>query len=63
MLDDFGKVLSIPDDVLMQAAGVAQKSAATSRSEFKATFNDDPRDQLRILQGIEIFNELHKKER
>lgn len=56
-----GKVFGFSDLTLLSAAGFAQVAAGTSNEEWKnlQNFGDDPRDQARIKQGIEIFNKAH----
>lgn len=55
-----GKAYGIPDDILYAAAGYAQLSAGTSKTEFAFTFFDDPMDQNNIRIGIELYNRIHK---
>lgn len=55
----FGKYLGIPDSVLFEGAGYAQRTAGTSKPEFSGTFDDDPRDQYRILQGVMLYEQTH----
>lgn len=54
-----GKVMGIPDEVLLIGAGVAQIMAGTSNVDFILTTGDDPRDQMRIMQGINMYNKDH----
>ncbi len=58
-----GKVFGFSDTLLYAAAGYAQKQAGTSKDEWNnfTNFGDDPRDTERIKQGIEIYNERHKR--
>jgi hypothetical protein len=58
-----GKVLGIPDEVLLVAAGVAQVAAGTSDLNFLLGFGDDPRDQMRIMQGINQYYADHPEEK
>ncbi len=55
----FGRHCNIPDIVLLGAAGVAQFMAGTYEWEFWFTFLDDPRDNDRVSQGIEIYDDIH----
>lgn len=56
-----GKVFGFSDLTLLSAAGFAQIKAGTSTSEWKnlKSFGDDPRDQARIKQGIQIYKARH----
>ncbi len=55
----FGRHCNIPEIVLLGAAGVAQFMAGTYEWEFWFTFLDDPRDNDRVSQGMEIYEETH----
>ena len=55
-----GKALGLPDSVLLAGAGIAQILAGTSNFSFVMASNgDDPRDQMYIKYGIELYNEDH----
>ena len=57
----YGKVLNIPDNVLLAGGGYAQimDNAYKANMEWITTYFDDPRDSKRIKQGIELYNSLH----
>lgn len=50
-----GKYFEIPDNILYAAAGLAQRAAGTSNPDWRDSYYDDPRDQVRIKQGIEYY--------
>ena len=51
-----GKIMGISEDILFQAAGIAQQRAGTSRPEWKTNFyGDDPMDQINITIGINYY--------
>ena len=52
----FDKLCGIPDVILAAGAGYAQITSGTSDPVFLLTFGDDPRDQMRILQGVAFYN-------
>lgn len=54
----FGRYCNFPDVVLIAAGGVAQFLAGHSKIEHLYVFLDDPRDTYRIMQGIEIYEEI-----
>ncbi|MDK0785060.1 polymorphic toxin type 44 domain-containing protein [Clostridium perfringens] len=60
-----GKVFGFTDELLLRAAGFAQKEAGTSKPEFGDPFGnppygDDPYDQECIKDGIDYFNKYRK---
>ncbi|QAV17807.1 hypothetical protein PC41400_09085 [Paenibacillus chitinolyticus] len=55
----FGKVMKIPDFMLLEAAGLAQMFAGTWKVEDYKSYFDDPRDQARIWQGIDLYKSWH----
>jgi len=57
-----GKVMGIPDPVLLAGAGFAQIMAGTSDLDYILSFGDDPRDSMRILQGINQYYKDHPEE-
>ena len=59
---DFGRHLGIPTIVLLFGGGYAQYQAGTSDLKFFFSYGDDPRDQYRIMQGILLYDRIHKKE-
>ncbi len=55
-----GKAFGFTDQLLLRAAGYAQKRAGTSRPEWgeplgEEPYGDDPRDQRKIKQGIALY--------
>ncbi len=55
----FGRHCNIPPAVLIAGAGSAQLAAGSSSPAFWFTLFDDPRDNDRVMQGIEIYEDLH----
>ncbi len=55
----FGRHCNIPPAVLIAGAGFAQLVAGSSSPTFWFTLFDDPRDNDRVMQGIEIYEDLH----
>jgi hypothetical protein len=55
-----GKVMGINDNTLCIAAGAAQIKAGTSNLAYIFSYGDDPRDQYRIKQGINIYKNEHR---
>lgn len=55
----FGRHCNIPSIVLIAGAGVAQLFAGSSEIGFWFTLFDDPRDNDRVTQGIEIYEANH----
>ncbi|WP_050587379.1 DUF4157 domain-containing protein [Mesorhizobium sp. LSJC269B00] len=60
-----GSAAGIPEEILLRAAGAAQKIAGTSNERWsnpglggKAPFGDDPNDQRLIKEGIGDFSKL-----
>ena len=57
--------MNIADQILLRAAGYAQKKAGTSDFQFgppfgRAPYGDDPSDQALIKQGIEYSKNCRK---
>ncbi len=48
--------MHIPDIYLLAFAGIAQIHDGTSKLSYIFSYGDDPKDQARILQGIEKYN-------
>ena len=57
-----GRYFDIPPMVLLYGAGFAQYQAGTSDLKFFFSYGDDPRDQYRIMQGILLYDRLHKQQ-
>ncbi len=55
----FGKHCNFPDIVLFGAAGFAQYMSGNAEIEHWYSFFDDPRDNERVSQGMEIYNGIH----
>ena len=54
-----GKVFGFPDIILYAGAGYAQLKSGNSDIKFIFSWFDDPRDQDRIKQGINIYKKSH----
>ena len=50
-----GTYLCIPDILLLPLAGGAQVIGGTSELSYALSYFDDPKDQARIVQGIEKY--------
>ncbi|MBQ7255130.1 MAG: hypothetical protein IJS31_02640 [Oscillospiraceae bacterium] len=60
----FGTFCNFPQLILLFGAGSRQGIDAFNRekripTEFWLTLFDDPRDTLRVLQGIQIYHQTH----
>ena len=56
-----GKAIGIPDRILLMGAGWAQEEAGTSKEEWNSwygspPYGDDPKDQEKIKEGIDYYN-------
>ena len=55
----FGTFCNFPQIVLLFGAGTKQLLSKTSDITYWVTLFDDPRDTIRILQGIQLYNHTH----